>query len=317
MACKSSGSVKGAGMAFDTLSWRLGAADRRAALPEAFMLCGLADAGCPCVDIGPMEGVVEADDGAGEGAKESGELTYAGLKLLSAAIQVLPLLQSREARPAARTGKKAQTAQITHSQAQQGSPLCCRRGARCARVHCSAGLQRQPLFPASLPPAEGRRARRAYEQKPVADKRHASSHEPGSSGWTHLAFAGAQAAAFALPRSVSLTASVRGWEHQMHTVSSCDGQGNYSHDLKITNSHRLNSWLKLGLEAGAKIQRINTPFTEVRDETTRGSFWYNLGCDRGARGGPLAFLSLLTSRKLRFLDDMPTEMQSVTGHHLA
>lgn len=150
-----------------------------------------------------------------------------------------------------------------------GFPLCCRRGARCARVHCSAGLQRQPLFPASLPPAEGRRARRAYEQKPVADKRHASSHEPGSSGWTHLAFAGAQAAAFALPRSVSLTASVRGWEHQMHTVSSCDGQGNYSHDLKITNSHRLNSWLKLGLEAGAKIQRINTPFTEVRDETTR------------------------------------------------
>jgi hypothetical protein len=128
------------------------------------MLCGL-EAGCPCVDIGPIEGVVEADDGAGEGAKESGELTYAGLKQLSAAMQVLPLLlRSRKARPAARTGRNAQTARITHSQARQ-VPCAVVGPAPCAPSSgawsCRAAGSLSSLQASPPPPApEGQHARR-------------------------------------------------------------------------------------------------------------------------------------------------------------
>ena len=90
MACSSKASVSGAGSAFTALPWRRGAGGPRAELLGAFMLCGRAAAGCPYVDIGPIKGVVEADDDAGDGANESGELAYAGLKQFSPAMQVLP-----------------------------------------------------------------------------------------------------------------------------------------------------------------------------------------------------------------------------------
>ena len=96
IACSSKASVSGAGNIFAGLLWRRGVGGPpRAGLCCVFVLCGLMAAGCPCVDIGPIRGVVDVDDGAGEGANESGELAYCGLKQLGAAMQVLPLYLSR------------------------------------------------------------------------------------------------------------------------------------------------------------------------------------------------------------------------------
>ena len=81
MACSSKASVSGAGSAFTALPWRRGAGVSRAELLGAFILCGRAAVGCLYVDIGPIRGVVEVDDGAEDGANESGVIELASRKL--------------------------------------------------------------------------------------------------------------------------------------------------------------------------------------------------------------------------------------------